>query len=105
MLKSSTKFSEYSLVKSGHECGSEDTYLDTFDSLSKCSKACKEEDGCKYFLFGTGSKKGKCYWEKTNSAECTDGWKTNQYDFYEIIGLFHFYLKLTSYYYVDYYNI
>ena len=77
--------------------------MDKYDSILECYKACKDKDGCKYFLYATGSSKvigsklvvssklKKCYWEKTKSAECTEGWKKNNYDFYEMRGIFYIY--------------
>ena len=41
-------------------------------------------NGCKYFIYGKGSKSGECYWEKTKAASCPDGWEDDSYDFYSI---------------------
>ena len=76
-------------MKLDHECNSKDESLENQDTVLECSKACREKDGCKYFLYGIGSKEGQCFWEKTESAECTEGWDNDQYIFYENLGLFH----------------
>ena len=72
------------LVKSGVECKSEDNYLGDFDTVGECSNACREKSGCNFFIYGTGGKAGKCYWEKTKNRECPEGWESHQYDFHEI---------------------
>ena len=82
-----SKFSAYNLVKSGRECKSGDENLGDQDTPTECAKACKEKTGCNFFVFGTGSKTGKCYWEKTPNAGCPEGWKYNDYNFYTVIGM------------------
>ena len=72
------------------ECRSSDKNLGNKNSVAECASACKTENGCKYFVYGTGVKDGKCYWEKTTSAECPEGWKTNDYDFYSVISKYHY---------------
>ena len=67
--------------------------------VDECANLCKAKSGCKYFLFGIKWKLGSCYWENTQqfkidngSLECHgtgeswEGWKDDQYDFYEITG-------------------
>ena len=44
---------------------------------------CKNKDGCKYFIKEPGDD-AKCYWEKTSSADCPEGWDEDSYDFYEL---------------------
>ena len=82
-------FTGYIRLKLDHECNSKDESLENQDTVLECSKACREKDGCKYFLYGIGSKKGQCFWEKTESAECTEGWDNDFFDFFENLGLFH----------------
>ena len=79
---------DYSLVKSGVECESEDQNLGDKDSLSECAKACRETSECRYFIFGTGDKEGGCWWEKAENKDCPKGWEEDQYDFYEMISKF-----------------
>ena len=47
---------------------------------------CKYKSGCKYFVKGTGGWEEYCYWEKTNSADCPEGWDDDSYDFYELVS-------------------
>ena len=51
---------------------------------ANCDGCRVTRDGCKYFIYGKGSKSGECYWEKTESASCPDGWEDDSYDFYSI---------------------
>ena len=54
--------------------------------VAQCRNKCAQTNGCRFFIFGINNKKGQCYWEKTNSASCPQGWETDNYDFYEIGG-------------------
>ena len=74
------------MVKSGVECNSEDKHLGDLDNVWECADACKEISECKYFIYGTGEKEGICFWEKTESADCPEGWEEDQFDFYEMIS-------------------
>merc|ERR1719440_1370818 len=65
------------------ECNSKDTSMGAQASVAKCAEKVKAAGG-KYFIFGTGSKKGKCYLEKTSDEKCSEGWETDQYDFYKV---------------------
>ena len=75
------------MVERGEECKSDDKWLGKYNTPTECAKACKENKGCKFFIFGTGSKTGKCYWEKTLNAACPEGWYENDYDFYTMKGM------------------
>ena len=55
-------------------------------SVAECAVACRALSECRYFVFGTGQKAGYCYWEKTNSRDCSEGWENDKYDFYEVAG-------------------
>ena len=79
--------SDYDLVIGGRECNSDDKNLGDQNSLTECAKACKEKTGCNFFIFGTGSKTGKCYMEKTPNAGCVEGWEVDDYNFYTVIGM------------------
>ena len=49
-------------------------------SVAACGTACTAAKGagCKYFIFGTGSKAGNCWWEESCSST-----STNSYDVYQ----------------------
>lgn len=58
------------------ECNSADKNLGdagTFDTVGGCANACGETEGCKFFIFGTGTKAGACYMEETQTADCSEG--------------------------------
>ena len=75
----------YVKLKSGVECNSNDEYLNQFSNVGKCAEACKNKPGCNFFLYGTGWwTKGFCYWEKTSSASCPEGWGDYDYDFFQL---------------------
>ena len=77
------------LVKSGAECQSTDEKFGdagAFDDVGGCAAKCAATAGCKYFIFGTGSKAGSCYMEKTATRECTEGFEEDNFDFYELGG-------------------
>ena len=71
------------------ECNSADTYLGTFGTIAECAAACTSTTSCKFFIFGNaqgpqGNKAGQCYYEKTSSSTCSEGWETDSYTFYEL---------------------
>ena len=72
----------YIKLKSGAECRSNDEYLGTFSSVEECSDECKATPQCKFFCYDAGN--SKCYWEKTSSASCSEGWEDDTYDFYQL---------------------
>ena len=72
----------YIKLKPGVECNSNDKYLGTFSTVEECSDVCKSTPQCKFFVHGTGN--SKCYWEKTSSASCPEGWDYDTYDFYQL---------------------
>lgn len=74
------------LEKVDRECTSGDRYLGTFNRLGSCYQACRDDPGCGFFIYGKGTKAGKCYAEKTRTALCPEGWETDAYDFYEMPG-------------------
>ena len=74
----------YTLIKAGNECSSSDTELRSSGTLEDCHQACRSQSCCDFFVFGINSKAGYCYWEKTSSKSCPEGWKSNQYDFYQM---------------------
>jgi len=80
--------SSFQLVKTGAECLSSDSQLPAPDSsfryatAAECAAAVQAKGG-KFFIYGTGDKKGACYQEDTKSEDCEEGWETDQYDFYK----------------------
>ena len=104
--------SEYDLVRMGFDCKAAKEKLPNeygscksakerlypggtfcpFPDLSDCAKACHAKIGCKYFTFGAPDwlwkpGQGFCFWMKTESSNCTEGWEKNEYNFFEIIGM------------------
>ena len=73
-----------SLVREGVECASGDEDLGTFADIQSCAAACRLATGCDFFIFGKGSKSGRCYHEHTATRECSEGWEVDEYDFYEL---------------------
>lgn len=71
------------LVKSDHECDSNDINMGKKASLEKCALAVKAAGG-RFFIYGKGKKANKCYMENTESADCPEGWDDDHYDFYEL---------------------
>ena len=70
-------------IKSGKECSSgKEEDLGTQSSVDACRAACIAKKGasCRFFIFGTGSKAGACYWE-----ESCDSFSTNKYDAYTVV--------------------
>jgi len=78
---------------SGHECYSSDEKLGKFATVQQCADACANTHGCYFFDFGTNSKDGWCYWEKTQGdlehGFCPEGYQSDKYDFYELTGKSH----------------
>merc|ERR1712228_619700 len=73
------------LIKEGAECLSSDESLGTGMTLEECSEACSKINGCKFFILGSGSKEGYCYWEKTENENCDEGWEDDEFNFYAIV--------------------
>eukprot|EP01065_Artemidia_motanka_P013187 TRINITY_DN1726_c5_g1_i1.p1 TRINITY_DN1726_c5_g1~~TRINITY_DN1726_c5_g1_i1.p1 ORF type:complete len:626 (+),score=123.59 TRINITY_DN1726_c5_g1_i1:178-2055(+) len=84
----------YSLVRSDVQCSSADeSLLDPSQPLgvataAACAALCSAHPGCRFFTFGKvgvlGDKYGKCYYEKTSSSECTEGFAADSADFYSL---------------------
>ena len=74
-------------MKSGVECNSADEHLGDLNNVWECANACQEITECNFFISGTGEKAGFCFWEKTESRDCPEGWEDpEQYNFYEMIS-------------------
>ena len=58
--------------------------IDTFGHESECAKACDKKVGCRYFSYGliAGSSSAYCYWKKTETANCTEGWSNSFLNFF-----------------------
>ena len=90
-------FSGYDLVRMGFDCKSAEERLPTEEKVcsylyvSDCAKDCYERNGCNYFTFGYDlrlmSNRALCFWKKTESVNCTEGWEENEYNFFEIISM------------------
>ena len=74
----------YKIIKANHECKSKDQWLGWKRSIKDCAEACNSKKGCKYFIYGKGKKKGRCYWEKTKTDNCSEGWERDLYDFAKV---------------------
>ena len=57
--------------------------------MAECASACRDTNGCQFFVYGTRWKAGYCYWEKTASADCPEGWEDDNYDFFSLSGKYH----------------
>lgn len=77
--------SGWTLLRSDVECGNNanEVYLGTFESVDACAQACKDRDGCTYFIFGKKSRLGICWDEAITESECTK-WTPHHYDFYRL---------------------
>ena len=74
----------YHRERYGAECASVDTDLSMQATLDSCAQRCLHTPGCAYFIYGRGYKQGRCFWEHTNTSSCSEGWETDEYDFYSI---------------------
>lgn len=75
---------KYKIIKENHECRSKDKWLGWKKNINDCAEACDSTKGCKYFIYGKNKKKGRCYWEKTKSDKCKEGWERDDYDFAKV---------------------
>ena len=94
---------DFTLLKRGHECNSEDEYLGAVSSVVLCANLCQNNEGCKYFSVGNDGGNENCYWEKTNLPTCPEGWDTDTYDFYQLKGKICNNFTCTSYLYVTFF--
>jgi len=80
----SGRYSGY-LSQENVECRSDDVWLGYHCHVFYCADACGARSGCEYFIYDNdpdSPKFQKCYWEKTNSVDCPQGWESDSYDFY-----------------------
>lgn len=77
------------LVRRGAECLGLDRALGEplwpLPNASACSALCAHAPTCHFFIFGTGTKAGRCYHEFTASAACREGFEPDEYDFYKML--------------------
>ena len=75
---------KYTLLKAGAECDSSDEWLGKFSNVQECADECASKPKCQFFIYGTDVDSTKCYWEKTSSGSCPEGWDSDTYDFYKL---------------------
>ena len=73
-------------IKAGAQCSSWDIFLNWYPCLMDCAAAVQASGRGPFFIYGYGSRAGKCYAEPTASANCPEGWSADLYDFYELIA-------------------
>jgi hypothetical protein len=72
----------WTLIKSGAVCDSDYAELGLFDTIDGCADKCAHAEGCRFFTYGTGSKTGSCYHDKTSDGTCSEGWLSDSFNFY-----------------------
>eukprot|EP00746_Dinoflagellata_sp_MGD_P138229 gnl/MRDRNA2_/MRDRNA2_71921_c0_seq1.p1 gnl/MRDRNA2_/MRDRNA2_71921_c0~~gnl/MRDRNA2_/MRDRNA2_71921_c0_seq1.p1 ORF type:complete len:1031 (-),score=175.29 gnl/MRDRNA2_/MRDRNA2_71921_c0_seq1:93-2975(-) len=65
------------------ECQGSDVLFDFNASLPECAELCRAVEGCHFFALGTGKKKGRCMWER---SDCI-AFETDSYHVYDIGAL------------------
>jgi len=77
----------WNLLRTNVECGDNANEVDlgTFDSVDACAEACRSRDGCTNFIYGKGSKTGRCWDEGITESDCSY-WADNEFDFYTILA-------------------
>jgi hypothetical protein len=78
------------LYKMGHECldgdgtNDDEQPLGTQATVEECRAACLQKGGhdCNYFIFGTGSKAGRCWWEYDSACDSGE-FEADEYDIYQ----------------------
>jgi len=78
-----TPISNPHLIRQGAECRSADIWLGRLSSVHVCAAVVMANGGT-FFIYGTGGKQGSCYQENTKSAQCSEGWETDSYNFYSV---------------------
>ena len=77
----------FELKVAGKECRSPDRSFNvatTNMTLQTCANSCANDPQCRFFIYGTGYKTGRCFAEYTASSDCPEGWEDDDYDFYAI---------------------
>ena len=64
---------------------------DLFGHAWKCANACQKIVGCNFFSynpFGYSGLVAFCWWKKTETANCSEGWKEDRYrSFFAMISM------------------
>eukprot|EP01084_Bolivina_argentea_P018880 35126_1 len=60
-----TLYGNWQILVPGQTCTDPYEWLGKYDNVNECHNACvkTKKTSCKYFVFGTDSKYGNCYWE------------------------------------------
>ena len=76
-------FVDYILIKAGVNCRAGHVQLETVQSVNECSAACSNIAGCEFFIYHVEGE--YCYWIKTSTASCPEGFDRSSYNFYGLI--------------------
>jgi len=71
------------LIKHGAECSSGDQFMGVLSSAHVCALVVMASGGT-FFIYGTGEKQGRCYQEDTKSAQCSERWETDSFNFFSV---------------------
>ena len=72
----------WTLIKSGAVCNADYADLGLSDTIDGCADKCAHAEGCRFFNYGTGSKTGQCFHDKTSDGTCSEGWFLDSFNFY-----------------------
>ena len=80
----------YKLIKANVECKSSNVGFGQLSNVSQCAASCRTQTDCAFFIFGQGqgpqgNKSNSCFQERTTSVNCTEGWESDSYSFYELL--------------------
>jgi len=76
----------FTLLRENTKCvcaGANETLLGVFEFVEGCAESCRQKNGCKTFIYGKQSKRGRCFDEGITEEACAE-WETDQYDFYKL---------------------
>ena len=59
--------------------------------MSDCAHKCIIKPGCKYFTYGNwdNGKIQNCFQEHTSSSTCPEGFKYDEFNFYQMTGKYY----------------
>ena len=72
------------MLRKDVECASEDEFLGEYVTRGECRAACDDTAGCKFYIYGKDDKYGQCFWEKTATTQCLEGFREDAFDFYAV---------------------
>jgi len=73
----------HTLLQKGKYCKSPGTNIVSTSDMQVCANKCRATKGCRFIAFAPKSK--LCYWEKTATAACPEGWGVSSaWDSYEV---------------------